>query len=122
MPLITDGSRYALTAPGFFHTVTTAELPTARNLYGDPVTLSTAGFNYAKQLTAGDAGTQIADLPAQIPLTVQGASEAFITDRMLQVQNRVDTNCNQLNVFNAQYRDQVKAHVTTEANRVIASS
>jgi hypothetical protein len=55
------------------------------------------------------------------PLTVQGASEDFITDRMLQVQNRVDTNCNQLNVFNAQYRDQVKAHVTSEADRVIAT-
>ncbi|MDR6172663.1 hypothetical protein [Curtobacterium sp. SORGH_AS_0776] len=48
-------------------------------------------------LTQGSVWTRF--YPASdIPLTVQGASEDFITNRMLQVQNRDDQNANALNL------------------------
>lgn len=49
------------------------------------------------------------DKITSIPLTVQGASETFITDRMLQVQNRDDTNANALNLQVIQSKNEILA-------------
>lgn len=63
----------------------------------------------------------IADIADQVPLTVQGASEDFIENVMGQVVVNANTNANTVNANVVILRDQVKAHVTTEANRVIAA-
>jgi hypothetical protein len=56
------------------------------------------------------------------PLTVEGASEDFITGQLQQVLNSFGSQTNTINANVVIMRDQVKAHVTSEADRVIASS
>lgn len=58
---------------------------------------------------------------ADIPVTVQGASEQFITNTMQQVVVNTNTVGSQLSAVVSTCRDQVKTHVTTETNRVIAA-
>jgi len=118
-----DGVRVALVAPGFFHTVTDFELPAMKLLHGEPRAVTASTYAYAKTSTVPDAGTypQIDALPAQIPITVQGASEQFITNTMQQVVVNTNTVGSQLSAVGATYRDQVKTHVTAESNRVIAA-
>ncbi|KTR08280.1 hypothetical protein [Curtobacterium luteum] len=60
-------------------------------------------------------------LPSLIPLEVQGASEEFIENVMGQVVVNANTNANTVNANVVILRDQVKAHVTVEADRVIAA-
>lgn len=66
-------------------------------------------------------GAYTIDKVENIPLTVQGASEDFITNTMGQVVANTNTNAVQLNgsIFTA--RDQVRTHVTNETNRAIAA-
>lgn len=75
-------------------------------------------------ISAVNAGTGIPSTTTPVytaPLTVQGASEEFITNTMGQVVANTNQNTVTLNgsIFIA--RDQVKTHVTNEANRVIAN-
>jgi hypothetical protein len=118
-----DGVRVALIAPGFFHTVTAAELEALKLLHGTikPVTAST--YAYAKSSAVPDAGTypQIDELPDRIPLTVEGASEEFINTIASQIVANTNTVGSQLAGVGATYRDQIRTHVTAEADRVIAS-
>lgn len=60
-------------------------------------------------------------LPEKVPVTVQGASEQFITTTMGQVNANNNALANTTNALNVQYRDNVKAHVTAESDRVIAA-
>lgn len=76
-------------------------------------------------ISAVNAGTGIPSTTTPVytaPLTVQGASEEFITNTMGQVVANTNQNAAQLNgsIFTA--RDQMKVHVTNEANRIIASA
>lgn len=118
-----DGVRVALIAPGFFHTVTAAELEALKLLHGTikPVTAST--YAYAKSSAVPDAGTypQIDDLPSRIPLTVQGASEEYILSTMQQVQVNTAQLVSTVNGNVVVMREQVKTHVTSEADRIIAT-
>lgn len=61
------------------------------------------------------------DKIASITLNVQGASEDFITGQLQQVLNSFGSQTNTINANVVIMRDQVKTHVTDEANRVIAS-
>jgi len=67
-------------------------------------------------------GAYTIDKVENIPLTVQGASEDFITSTMGQVVANTNAVGAQLSNINAQYRDQIKTHVTFEADRVIAAN
>jgi len=118
-----DGVRVALVAPGFFHTVTTSELDALKLLHGTVRAVTASTYAYAKSSAVPDAGTypQIDALPSRIPLTVEGASEDFITSTMQQVVANTNQNAVQLNGSIFAARDQVKVHVTNEANRVIAA-
>lgn len=75
----------------------------------------------AEQELAAARAAINAGLTAAVPVNVQGASEQFITNTMGQVVANTNQNAVQLNgsIFTA--RDQVKVHVTNEANRVIAA-
>lgn len=96
--------------------------------------LTAIGFTYTShapavlQALASAHGVPAASIPANngtyslanaVPVTVQGASEQFITNTMGQVNANNNALANTTNALNVQYRDNVKAHVTAEATRVI---
>ncbi|WP_336698167.1 hypothetical protein [Curtobacterium sp. USHLN213] len=71
-------------------------------------------------LTQGSVWTRF--YPASdIPLTVQGASEDFITSIMQQLLIGFGQQTNTINGNVVMMRDQMKTHVTAEADRVIAA-
>lgn len=121
-----DGSGFALDT-GVLSGLTAAQLTSMQNA-GYTVTniagtdlrnvVTVHGFN-PNQMPGG--GEQIT-LPQRIPLTVQGASEDFITSQMQQVLISFGQQTNTINGNVVIMRDQVKAHVTTEADRIIASA
>ena len=104
---VTAAQQQHMVAAGYSVTnVTGEQFATIVRLHGfDPSTLP---------------GAYTIDKVENIPLTVQGASEDFITNTMGQVVANTNTNAVQLNgsIFTA--RDQVRTHVTNETNRVIA--
>lgn len=113
----------AVYAPGYWVDLWPASVSAAQKAFAT-VNFTQAEFDQLKQIclngrTAVDS--ELAALPTQIPVTVQGASEQFITNTMGQVVANTNQNAVLLNgsIFTA--RDQVKTHVTTEADRVIAA-
>lgn len=87
--------------------LTSTQLATVVKLHGfDPINLP---------------GADVVDKIDSIPLTVQGASEDFITSTTQQVLVSFGQQTNTINGNVVIMRDQVKAHVTSEADRVIAS-
>lgn len=102
--------RSALVAPGFCTPVNSAQF-VALQLLWPVVKVTPAQFDDIRAAVTKPQAVDnaVAALPEQIPLTVQGASEAFITDRMLQVQNRDDTNANMLNLQIIQSKNEVLA-------------
>lgn len=105
---VTGTQRAHMTAAGYAVTsVTPDQLNTILRLHGhDPANLP---------------GASTYDKVANIPLTVEGASEDFITSTMQQILINTNSNANQLNVLAIGHRDNIKAHVTSEADRVIAA-
>lgn len=63
----------------------------------------------------------VQDVAAQVPQTVQGASEQYIQNIASQIVANTNTVGSQLAGVGATYRDQISTHVTAEADRVIAS-
>lgn len=117
--------KIALAAPGYWYHYPLALHAVAVSIYGEPKQLTDADWTTAQNLhlngTTADAA-RIDGLPALIPLTVEGASEDFITSTMQQVVINTNTVGSQLSAVGSVYRDQVKTHVTNEADRVIASA
>ncbi len=114
----------AITGPGYFFWYTPGLSGIAFKMYGQPTAVTDQEFTDLQllHLTGVTADKQrIEAVPAQVPVTVQGASEQFITQTMGQVVANTNQNAVSLNgsIFTA--RDQVKSHVTSEANRVIAA-
>lgn len=105
---VTGTQRAHMTSAGYaVTTVTTDQLNTILRLHGwDPTNLP---------------GAATFDKVASITLNVQGASEDFITGQLQQVLNSFGSQTNTINANVVIMRDQVKAHVTSEADRVIAS-
>lgn len=63
----------------------------------------------------------VQDIATQVPVTVQGASEQYILSTMQQVQVNTAQLVNTVNGNVVIMRDQVKTHVTSEADRIIAA-
>lgn len=63
----------------------------------------------------------VQDVATQVPVTVQGASEQYIQNIASQIVANTNTVGSQLAGVGATYRDQIRTHVTAEADRVIAS-
>lgn len=80
--------------------------------------LATAHGIPASSIPSGNGTYSIAQA---VPVTVQGASEQFFIDKLAQVNVHTTTVANTLNGFNATYRNEIRTHVTAEADRVIAS-
>lgn len=114
----------AVSQPGYHLSVNPSRVAIAVRVHGNPLVLTDAEFDDVKWLHTNGASadtTRIDGLPARIPLTVQGASEQFIVDKLGAVNVHTTTVANTLNGFNATYRNEIRTHVTAEADRVIAS-
>jgi hypothetical protein len=124
MPVLQSSSGIAVFAPGYWQPVAPTVVTAAVKAFGTPVQVSTTEYEQIRQLCVNGISSDkaaITALPSQIPLTVQGASEDFITSTMGQVVANTNQNATQLNGSIFAARDQVKVHVTNEANRVIAA-
>lgn len=114
----------AIVAPGYFKQLNSAQFQAWMKLGYDVMPVTQAEFDAVKaSATNGTTGSTaaIAALPSQIPLTVQGASEDFINGVASQITSNVNQAASIINGNNVIMRDQVKAHVTSEADRVIAA-
>jgi hypothetical protein len=105
---VTGAQRAHMTSAGYAVTTVTADqLNTILRLHGwDPANLP---------------GATTLDKVTSITLNVQGASEDFITGQLQQVLNSFGSQTNTINANVVIMRDQVKAHVSNEADRIIAS-
>lgn len=74
-----------------------------------------------RDATARVRSKLVQDIATQVPVTVQGASEDYILSTMQQVQVNTAQLVNTVNGNVVIMRDQVKTHVTSEADRVIAA-
>lgn len=74
-----------------------------------------------RDATARVRSRLVQDIATQVPVTVQGASEQFINTIASQIVGNTNTVGSQLAGVGATYRDQIRTHVTAEADRVIAS-
>lgn len=116
-------SRSALVAPGYYAAVNSSQFVALQLLY-PVVKVSSAQFDSIAQACTKPQpiNDAVAALPSQIPLTVEGASQSFITSTMQQVVANTNQNAVQLNGSIFAARDQVKVHVTAQADRVIAAN
>lgn len=74
-----------------------------------------------RDATARVRARLVQDVATQVPVTVQGASEQYIQNIASQIVANTNTVGSQLAGVGATYRDQIRTHVTAEADRVIAS-
>lgn len=114
--------RSALVAPGYYAPVNSPQFVTLQLLW-PVVKVTPAQFDdIVTAVTKPQAvDAAVAALPAQIPLTVQGASEQFINGIAAQISSNTNQVGSVINGNNIVLAGQVKTHVTAEADRIIAA-
>lgn len=114
--------RAALVSAGYYAAVTTTQYNALQLMWpAAEVTKAQYDAIVAAVTKPQSVDAAVAALPSQIPLTVEGASEDFITSVMQQLLIRFDQDTNTINGNVVIMRDQVKTHVTSETDRVIST-
>lgn len=113
--LIQNASKgIALVSPGYMKGLGPAEVSIAIGQYGAPIGVTTADWDIHVSINTGGTTadtTRINALPAQIPVTVQGASEAFINSSLGQVIVNSNTNTNFLGASIINRKNEIIARI-----------